>query len=210
MLRWSRSNMVVRGVDRRACFRAAGDYDACLDDLMHGAGKSDCAIHAYVLMTNHVHLLVTGSMPGSVSRLMQRVGRRYVHRFNASWFRTGTLFEGRFRASLVESDRYLLTCMRYIELNPVRAGMVASATDYRWSSVHANAGSRPDRLVTPHERYRALGSNDGGRRISLHPRPSAAQVRTRENSTPPEHRLCSGQRDLSGRDRPHDRPQRPC
>jgi putative transposase len=153
-------HVVVRGVDRQACFRAAGDYDAYLDDLMHGAGKSECAIHAYVLMTNHFHLLVTGSMPGSVSRLMQCVGRRYVHRFNASWSRTGTLFEGRFRASLVESDRYLLTCMRYVELNPVRAAMVANATDYRWSSVHANSGSRPDCLVTPHERYRALGSND--------------------------------------------------
>jgi len=153
-------HVIVRGVDRKPCFYVNGDFAAYLDDLAQSARDRGCAIHAYVLMTNHVHLLVTGGVRGAVSRLMQCVGRRYVRRFNDSWHRTGTLFQGRFRASLVESERYLLTCMRYIELNPVRAGMVRTAFDYRWSSVHANASARHDGIVTPHELYEGLGKND--------------------------------------------------
>jgi putative transposase len=156
-------HVVVRGVDRKPCFYANGDFAAYLDDLSCSAQERTCAIHAYVLMTNHVHLLVTGATLGAVSRLMQCVGRRYVRRFNAAWRRTGTLFEGRFRASVVESERYLLTCMRYIELNPVRAGMVRSPFDYRWSSVHTNAGLRHEDLVTAHEEYRRLGNSDAER-----------------------------------------------
>ena len=156
-------HVIVRGVNRQACFQCSGDFAAYLDDLRHAACAHSCAIHAYVLMTNHVHLLVTGGERGAVSALMQCVGRRYVPRFNASWGRIGTLYQGRFRASPVQTERYLLTCMRYIELNPVRAGMVATVFAYRWSSVHANAGVRRDDLVTPHERYRALGSTDEAR-----------------------------------------------
>lgn len=152
-------HVIVRGVDRKPCFYANGDFAAYLDDLAISAREGGCAIHAYVLMTNHVHLLVTGEVRGAVSRLMQCVGRRYVRRFNDSWRRTGTLFQGRFRASLVESECYLLTCMRYIELNPVRAGMVDRAFDYRWSSVHANASARHDAIVTPHELYQRLGGS---------------------------------------------------
>ena len=153
-------HVIVRGVDRKPCFYANGDFAAYLEDLAHSARDRGCAIHAYVLMTNHVHLLITGEVRGAVSKLMQCVGRRYVRRFNDSWRRTGTLFQGRFRASLIESERYLLTCMRYIELNPVRARMVQTAFDYRWSSVHANASTRRDPIVTPHELYQRLGAND--------------------------------------------------
>jgi putative transposase len=156
-------HVIVRGVNRQTCFGAEGDFAAYLDDLACAARAYECAIHAYVLMTNHIHLLATGPQRGAISRMVQHVGRRYVQRFNASWGRTGTLFQGRFRSSLVDSDRYLLTCMRYIELNPVRAGMVRSATDYIWSSVHANAGFCADHLVTPHDEYRSLGSTDAER-----------------------------------------------
>lgn len=149
--------MVVRGVDRQRCFRASGDFAAYLDDLREATLLHACALHAYVLMTNHVHLLLTGEAERAVSGVMQSVGRRYVRRFNASWKRTGTLFEGRFRASLIESERYLINCMRYIELNPVRAGMVASPCSYPWSSARANVGERNDPMITRHSEYRKLG-----------------------------------------------------
>ena len=109
-------------------------------------------------MTHHVHLLTTGHAPGAVSHMMQSVGRRYVRRLNETYGRTGTLFEGRFRSSLVQSERYLLACMRYIEGNPMRAAMVAHPADYRWSSYRANAALAHDGLVTPHEVYVALGA----------------------------------------------------
>lgn len=150
-------HVVVRGVDRQPCFRATGDFAAYLDDLRQATLVHACTVHAYVLMTNHVHLLLTGEAQRAVSAAMQSVGRRYVRRFNASWKRTGTLFEGRFRASLVESEQYLINCMRYIELNPVRAGMVSSPLAYPWSSARANVGERDDPLVTRHPEYRRLG-----------------------------------------------------
>ena len=109
-------------------------------------------------MTNHVHLLVTPSEAGAVSKMMQAIGRRYVGCFNARYRRTGTLWEGRFKAALVDSDRYLLTCYRYIELNPVRAGIVAHPLDYRWSSHHCNAVGRDEARISPHPCYLALGS----------------------------------------------------
>jgi len=156
-------HVIVRGVNRQACFNASGDFACYIDDLSFSARRHACAIHAYVLMTNHIHLLLTGQVPGAVSRLVQSVGRLYVPRFNASWNRTGTLFECRFRASIVESERYFMSCMRYIELNPVRAGMVEAPLDYRWSSVHANTGVRQDPLITFHDEYRRLGSDDSER-----------------------------------------------
>jgi len=173
-------HVIVRGVNRQSCFLAEGDFRSYLEDLSHSSRRERCAIHAYVLMTTHVHLLVTGESKGSLSRLMQCVGRRYVRRFNASWCRTGTLFEGRFRASLIDSERYLLVCMRYIELNPVRAAMVRSPFDYRWSSIHANAGMRLDGLVTPHAEYRRLGRDDEQRaaayRFILGQKPPADEI----------------------------------
>ena len=159
-------HVVQRGNNRQPCFLADEDYTAYRQDLTDAARHGRCAIHAYVLMTNHVHLLVTGTEAGSVSRMMQRLGRRYVACFNARYRRTGTLWEGRFKASLVDTRRYLLTCCRYIELNPVRAAMVADPADYRWSSFHCNALGQPDPLITPHAAYLALAATSDARRAA--------------------------------------------
>ena len=150
-------HVIARGVDRQPCFFDDSDYIAYLEDLRAAATKADVAIHAFVLMTNHIHLLATGALPRSISVMMQAVGRRYVRRVNQTYRRTGTLFEGRFRASLVQSERYLLTCMRYIELNPVRAGMAINPADYRWSSFRSNAGLESDGWLQPHPEYLRLG-----------------------------------------------------
>lgn len=159
-------HVIQRGNNRQPCFVADEDYATYREDLLEAAQKRHCAVHAYVLMTNHVHLLVTGAEPGSVSKMMQQLGRRYVAFFNARYRRSGTLWEGRFKTSLVDTCRYLLTCYRYIELNPVRAAMVADPADYRWSSFHWNACGRPDALVTPHPGYVALGAGPEQRRAA--------------------------------------------
>lgn len=132
-------HVIQRGNDRQACFFQETDYLRYLQDLHEAALHQACSIHAYVLMTNHVHLLVTPRTEGGVSRMMQALGRRYVRYVNDSSGRTGTLWEGRYKASLVDDERYVLACYRYIELNPVRAGMVAAPDEYRWSSHAANA-----------------------------------------------------------------------
>jgi putative transposase len=150
-------HVVVRGVDRQPLFFGFDDYRTFLCLLADASARLRCAIHAYALMTNHVHLLMTGDRPGSVASLMHRVGSRYVRRVNEDRGRTGTLFEGRYRACLVESDRYLLTCTRYIELNPMRAGMVDHPALYRWSSYRANAGLEPTGLIAPRDEYLQLG-----------------------------------------------------
>lgn len=152
-------HVIQRGNNRELCFGGNEDYQAYREGLAEAAERCGCAIHAYVLMTNHVHMLVTAGERGGVSRMMQRLGRRYVAGFNARYRRTGTLWEGRFKSSLVDSDRYLLTCHRYIELNPVRAAMVVDPADYRWSSYRCNALGKPDPLVTPHPLYLQLGPN---------------------------------------------------
>jgi putative transposase len=159
-------HVIQRGNNRQVCFAADEDYTAYRHDLLDAATHCRCAIHAYVLMTNHVHLLVTGTEPGSVSRMMQRLGRRYVACFNARYRRTGTLWEGRFKASLVDTHRYLLTCYRYIELNPVRAAMVAHPRGYRWSSFHCNALGQADPLITPHPVYLAIDAMPDARRAA--------------------------------------------
>jgi putative transposase len=117
-------------------------------------------------MTNHVHLLLTPTTIGGVSRMMQQLGRGYVGYFNTIHHRTGTLWEGRSKANLVDSERYLLTCYRYIEMNPVRAAMVEAPGDYRWSSHAHNALGKPDAIVTPHPIYLALGCDDAERRLA--------------------------------------------
>ena len=150
-------HLIQRGNNRQACFYADEDCRFYLDWLAEYAGKTGCRIHAYVLMTNHVHLLVSAEAGGAVSRMMQALGRRYVRAFNARYRRTGTLWEGRYKSCLIDSDRYLLACLRYIELNPVRAAMVAQPWDYRWSSVHAHLGLRAGVRLTPHPGYLALG-----------------------------------------------------
>src|SRR3989442_7202332 len=156
-------HVVVRGVDRQPCFFDPSDYAAYLEDLRAAATIAAVAVHAFVLMTNHVHVLATGALPRSISVLMQSVGRRYVRRINQTYRRTGTLFEGRFRASVVQSERYLLTCMRYIELTPVRAAMVRHPADYRWSSFRRNAGLESFDWLQPHPEYVSLGQDSAAR-----------------------------------------------
>jgi putative transposase len=125
--------------------------------------RAQCAIHAYVLMSNHVHLLVAPAQAGGVASMIQIVGRQYVQYFNRRHDRTGTLWEGRYRSALIDSDQYLFACMRYIELNPVRAGIARHPRDYAWSSYLANAELEPDPLVTPHPLYHRLAGNAAGR-----------------------------------------------
>lgn len=146
-----------RGVNRAGTFLDDDDHAVYLQALQIAAQAQTVAVHGYVLMTNHVHLLVSAELPGAVSRMMQAVGRRYVRAFNAKYRRTGTLWEGRYKSCLIDSDRYLLTCLRYIELNPVRAAMVERPWQHRWSSVHVHLGLRPYSRITPHAGYLALG-----------------------------------------------------
>jgi REP element-mobilizing transposase RayT len=124
--------MAQRGNDRSPCFADDADYPHYRQELGEATLRHDCLVHAYVLMTNHVLLLVTPMATGGVSRMMQAIGRRYVGCFNARYGRTGTLWEGRFKSALVDSERFVLPCYRDIELNPVRATMVGSPGDYRW------------------------------------------------------------------------------
>lgn len=152
-------HIVQRGNDRQPCFACPADYRSYCQELREAACKHDCAVHAYVLMTNHVHLLVTPQTTGGVPRMMQAIGRRYVGAFNARYRRTGTLWEGRYKSALVDSDAYLLTCYRYIELNPLRAGMVLQPGDYPWSSYRSNALGEHDPALTPHPRYLSLGAD---------------------------------------------------
>jgi REP-associated tyrosine transposase len=159
-------HIVQRGNDRQPCFAGTCDYAGYLRELAEAAIKHGCAIHAYVLMTNHVHLLATPQTAGAVSRMMQAIGRRYVGCFNARYRRTGTLWEGRYKSALVGTSRYALTCYRYIELNPVRARMVVSPGDYRWSSHGHNALGNDEAFITTHSAYRALGENADARRES--------------------------------------------
>ena len=149
-------HVIQRGNNREPCFFGEEDYRRYLDDLRESAEKFHCRIHSYVLMTNHVHLLVTPMAEFGVSQMMQALGRRYVYYVNKTYKRTGTLWEGRYKSSLVDSDRYLLTCMRYIELNPVRGNMVNHPGEYKWSSYQANAQGGVDQLVEPHPLYLEL------------------------------------------------------
>jgi len=139
-------------------FVDAQDYRRLLEYLSESAAKYGVAIHAYVLMSNHFHLLATPEADGGLSAMMQALGRRYVRAYNQRHGRTGTLWEGRYKATIIESERYLIACMAYIELNPVRAGMVAQAGEYPWSSYAHQVGVRHDPLVTPHALYWALGN----------------------------------------------------
>jgi putative transposase len=152
-------HVTARGVNRQAVFFLTEDYDLYLNALKEQAAIQECSIHAYVLMTNHVHLLVTPRHARSLPLLMQGMGRRYVQRLNAHHERTGTLWEGRYRAALVQDNRYLLACHRYIELNPVRAGMVEAPGDYRYSSYAHNALGSRNSLITEHSCYLELHSD---------------------------------------------------
>lgn len=149
-------HVIQRGNNRQAIFCAEADYRFYLDKLQTAATRHDCEIHAWVLMTNHVHLLVTPQTETGIGKMMQMLGRYYVQYFNYCYQRTGTLWEGRYKATLIDSEQYLLTCMRYIEMNPVRAGMVTHPAEYPWSSYRCNALGKSDTLVTPHPEYLAL------------------------------------------------------
>lgn len=151
-------HVIQRGNNRQVCFFTEQDYIFYLSCLADSCQKYEVDLHAYVLMTNHVHLLMTPSSTQGISNVMQSIGRRYVQYINKQFHRTGTLFEGRFKASLVQADEYLLTCMRYIELNPVRANMVAHPADYKWSSYRVNIGMSPRKQLMPHSVYLALAN----------------------------------------------------
>lgn len=157
-------HIIQRGVDRQPCFHLASNYWRYLEDLGIASERHGCRIHAYALMTNHVHLLVTPESAGATSRMMQQLGRRYVKYYNRCRDRTGTLWEGRFRSCLVDSDHYLLRCQRYIELNPVRAGMVGTPGAYRWSSYRHHAWGDPDPVIRSHGQYFSLGLETDVRR----------------------------------------------
>ena len=160
------THVVQRGNNRQPIFFAPEDYQAYLRWVSEGLGRYGCELHAYVLMTNHVHLLLSPDTRQGISHLMQYVGRHYVPYVNRVYRRTGTLWEGRYKASLIQAERYLLVCMRYIELNPVRARMVKSPAQYRWSSYRANGQGHEDQLITPHECYRALARNQAARQVA--------------------------------------------
>jgi len=156
-------HIIQRGNNRQVCFAAEADFAAYTQWLTEAAEHYGVQVHAWVFMINHVHLLATPLEDGAVSAMMQCIGRRYVRYFNMVYLRTGTLWEGRFKSCLIHSDNYLLTCQRYIELNPVRARMVSQPEEYHWSSYHANARGINSELWTPHEQYLDLGQTKESR-----------------------------------------------
>jgi len=160
-------HVIQRGNNRDIIFASEDDYLFYLEKLGLACKHFDCELHAYVLMTNHVHLLMTPRSGDGISKVMQSVGHYYVQYFNYQYKRTGTLWEGRYKSTLLDSESYLLSCYRYIELNPVRAGMVAHPAEYRWSSYRYNAVGEVNALIKPHELYLALG-HSGAERCSCY------------------------------------------
>ncbi|MFT6222029.1 MAG: putative transposase [Candidatus Endobugula sp.] len=152
-------HVIIRGNNRDPIFYSDSDYRFYLEKLTEASQKHACSIHAYVLMTNHIHLLVTPNRDNSISKMVQMLGRYYVQYFNYRYRRTGTLWEGRYKASLIDSERYPLLCYRYIELNPVRANMVDHPSEYPWSSYRHNAVDKIDELIVEHEAYVSLSGS---------------------------------------------------
>ena len=159
-------HVIQRGNNKDIVFARDDDYRFYLRKLEEACAEHDTQVHAYVLMTNHVHFLMTPLEMNGISKVMQSLGRVYVRYFNDSYGRTGTLWEGRYRATLVDSEAYLLTCYRYIELNPVRAGMVEHPADYPWSSFRYNALGQDNSLITPHDVYLRQGRGEESRRAN--------------------------------------------
>lgn len=151
-------HVIQRGTNRQPLFRSDDDFLRMLALLGDAAADARVAVHGYVLMHNHFHLLLTPQDAASFSRLMQMIGRSYVRYYNDRYQRSGALFEGRFKATVIDSERYLFTCMAYIELNPVRAGMVVDPADYRWSSYGHNTGRGKDPIISEHPLFWALGN----------------------------------------------------
>lgn len=159
-------HIIQRGNNRQACFFAEADYPFFLHHLGELAKRFQCELHAYVLMTNHLHLLLTPYFARGPSLLMKLLGQRYVQYVNRTYRRSGTLWEGRFRSSFIQDERYVLACYRYIEMNPVRASMVKHPLEYPWSSHAANTGERAMAWLKPRSEYLALGLDDESRRAA--------------------------------------------
>lgn len=159
-------HIILRGNNRQDIFMDTSDFQRMLELLETHAKAQGVEVHAYVLMSNHLHLLVTPQQDNALPLMMQALGRSYVMYFNKRHGRSGTLWEGRYRSTLIQSDRYLLACMAYIDLNPVRAGMVAQASDYPWSSHAHYIGTRQDAWLTPHALYWALGNTPFARELA--------------------------------------------
>jgi putative transposase len=151
-------HVIQRGNDRQVIVRDDADRETLLTLISENAVKHQVALHAYVLMDNHFHLLLTPETVEGVPQMMQAVGRRYVRYFNDRHRRTGTLWEGRYRSTLIQSERYLVACMAYLDLNPVRAGMVSAPEEFAWSSHRHYAGRASDRRLTPHALYWEMGN----------------------------------------------------
>lgn len=156
-------HIIQRGNNRSACFYTEDDYRVYLNQLRLQADRFGCAIHAYCLMSNHVHLLLTPEHASSPSLMMKHLGQYYVQYINRTYARTGTLWEGRFKSCLAQDDRYVLTCYGYIELNPVRARIASSPAGYQWSSFRCNALGESNIMITPHPDYIGLGASSGER-----------------------------------------------
>jgi len=154
------NHIIQRGHNRQICFAEEEDFAAYENWLHISSVKYGVAVHAWVFMKNHVHIMATPQEQDSISRMMQEVSRHYVRHFNETYRRTGTLWEGRFKSCLVEPRNYLLRCQQYIELNPVRANIVNAPSDYPWSSYHSNCIEKISSLLTPHEIYLNLGKSD--------------------------------------------------
>lgn len=159
-------HVIQRGNNRQNCFYSSQDYRLFLRWLREYAAVSECRVHAYALMTNHVHMLLTPSNADGLGFLMKRLGQRYVQYINRTYERTGTLWDSRYRSCLVQQDTYLMTCYRYIELNPVRAGIVENPSRYPWSSYRHNGLGETNDLLSPHQLYLDLGRTDSERRAS--------------------------------------------
>ena len=159
-------HIIQRGNNRNIIFVSEADYYFYLEKLESACVKHDCELHAYVLMSNHVHLLMTPHSSDGISKVMQYIGRYYVQYFNYNYDRTGTLWEGRFKSTLIDSEQYLLVCSRYIELNPVRANMVDHPSKYYWSSYRHNALGKEDVLIHTHKLYERLGRTNRERQLA--------------------------------------------
>jgi len=156
-------HVIIRGINREPIFYDDADYRCYLQRLKEALEKHKCDLHAYVLMANHVHLLLTPHLEECIGKAIQMLGRYYVQYFNTTYGRTGSLWEGRYKSALVDSEQYLLTCYRYIELNPVRAQMVMHPSEYPWSSYRCNGVGQVNPLITTHYKYDELGRTDEAR-----------------------------------------------
>src|SRR5205085_1078549 len=156
-------HVIQRGHNRNACFSHDTDRMVYLGNLAELLRKTGCALHAYCLMSNHIHMLLTPSNAHACATMMRNLGQRYAQYFNRRYERSGALWQGRYRSCLVASSAYVLACYRYIERNPVRAAMVSTPAGYRWSSFDGNCGRALNRLLTPHVEYLALAADEGSR-----------------------------------------------